>query len=223
MIKSSPQAKKLAAGALVLTPIFLLLLALLHILEPEFEPSWRMISEYELGDYGWLMRLAFFSLAGATLAVFAALRSYVHTGWGKVGLGLLLLAALGLILGGAFLTDPIITPQVDWSTSAAIHNLGGSLMILLSPFAAGLLSWSLAKYSPAWKGAGNTLLWPNLLMWLTTLVFFYIVISGSGAENPGPDVPMGYPNRAFILSYCYWLMVAAWWVGKSSGDKYPHI
>lgn len=39
---------------------FVVLLAALHFLEPEFDPSWRFISEYELGRYGWAMRLAFF-------------------------------------------------------------------------------------------------------------------------------------------------------------------
>ncbi len=28
------------------------LVALLHRLEPEFDPSWRMLSEYSLGRYG---------------------------------------------------------------------------------------------------------------------------------------------------------------------------
>jgi len=28
---------------------FVVLLAALHVLEPEFDPSWRFISEYELG------------------------------------------------------------------------------------------------------------------------------------------------------------------------------
>ncbi len=42
---------------------FLALLAALHLLRPELDPSWRFISEYELGAHGWLMRLAFLSLA----------------------------------------------------------------------------------------------------------------------------------------------------------------
>ena len=41
-----------ALVSLALTPVFLGLLALLHVLEPEFAPSWRMISEYELGSVG---------------------------------------------------------------------------------------------------------------------------------------------------------------------------
>lgn len=40
---------RIAAG---LSVAFLGFLLLLHILEPEFDPSWRMISEYELGRYG---------------------------------------------------------------------------------------------------------------------------------------------------------------------------
>jgi hypothetical protein len=31
---------------------FLVLLVALHFIKPELDPSWRMISEYEIGDYG---------------------------------------------------------------------------------------------------------------------------------------------------------------------------
>ena len=45
--------------SLVAVGAFSLLLVLLHVLKPEIDPSWRMISEYEIGRYGWAMRLAF--------------------------------------------------------------------------------------------------------------------------------------------------------------------
>jgi Protein of unknown function (DUF998) len=54
---------------------FLIILFLLHFLEPEFDPSWRLISEYELGNYGWLMRVAFFSMAVGSISLFITLRS----------------------------------------------------------------------------------------------------------------------------------------------------
>jgi hypothetical protein len=50
---------RLALGAVVL---FVILLTALHFLEPEFDPSKRLISEYQLGRYGWVMSVAFFSL-----------------------------------------------------------------------------------------------------------------------------------------------------------------
>ena len=43
--------------------VFLGLLVVLHFFKPEFDPSWRFVSEYAIGDFGWLMKAAFFSLA----------------------------------------------------------------------------------------------------------------------------------------------------------------
>jgi hypothetical protein len=41
----------------------------MHVLKPEIAPSWRFISEYALGDFGWLMHLAFLAFAGAHLGL----------------------------------------------------------------------------------------------------------------------------------------------------------
>jgi hypothetical protein len=71
----------MAAGAL-----FLGLLAALHFIEPAFDPSWRMISEYEIVRFGWVMQLAFFSLAIASLSAIAALWSEVKSIVGSIGL-----------------------------------------------------------------------------------------------------------------------------------------
>jgi len=49
-----------ARVAVVLAAAFLAILVLLHFLESKFDPSWRMISDYEIGNYGWMMTLAFF-------------------------------------------------------------------------------------------------------------------------------------------------------------------
>ena len=38
----------------------LVLLAILHILSPEFNPAWRMVSEYANGKYAWVLSLLFF-------------------------------------------------------------------------------------------------------------------------------------------------------------------
>jgi DJ-1/PfpI family len=52
--------------AIGLCVAFLAILSELHVLEPEFNPP-HLISEYQLGPFGWLMALAFFYL-GAALA-----------------------------------------------------------------------------------------------------------------------------------------------------------
>ncbi len=56
----APAAARLS---LVAAALFLVLLAALHLLKPEYGPSWRMISEYAIGQNGWIMTLAFIALA----------------------------------------------------------------------------------------------------------------------------------------------------------------
>jgi len=44
-----------ARTALAAVVLFFILLAGLHFIEPEFDPSKPLISEYQLGRYGWAM------------------------------------------------------------------------------------------------------------------------------------------------------------------------
>ncbi len=72
---------------------FVLLLAALHFIKPEVDPSWRMVSEYGIGRYGWVMVLAFLSLALSCVTSFGAIRSQIRTIGGKIGLAVLLVSA----------------------------------------------------------------------------------------------------------------------------------
>src|SRR6185369_7523452 len=55
-VGESGMAARLAAiGSLA---VALIILAL-HAIKPEYQPAWRFISEYAIGPYGWLMKLAF--------------------------------------------------------------------------------------------------------------------------------------------------------------------
>jgi Protein of unknown function (DUF998) len=65
--------------------LFLVLLAVLHILKPEYDPSWRMISEYEIGRFGWVMQLAFCALAIASVSAIVAVWSAVKSIIGYIG------------------------------------------------------------------------------------------------------------------------------------------
>ena len=52
---------------------FLVLLAALHFIKPELDSLLRMVSEYEIGRYGWLMVLAFLFLALSCIALFVCI------------------------------------------------------------------------------------------------------------------------------------------------------
>src|SRR5262245_31308587 len=112
-----------------LAALFLGLLAVLHILKPEYAPSWRMVSEYESGRFGWAMQLAFFALATASVSAIAAVWSQAKSRIGYVGLGLLLVAATGSIIGGIFPSDPITTDPEALSARGKMHILGAQLGI----------------------------------------------------------------------------------------------
>lgn len=53
--------RTIAAGAAILaltaSMTTLVCLAGLHVLSPEFDPSWRVVSEYALGRHGWVLSL----------------------------------------------------------------------------------------------------------------------------------------------------------------------
>ena len=48
-----------AYAAIIAIIISCAALLLLHILSPEFAPSWRMVSEYANGHYNWLLTIVF--------------------------------------------------------------------------------------------------------------------------------------------------------------------
>ena len=54
---------------------FVILLATLHFIKAGLVPSWHFISEYAIGRHGWVMVLAFLSLALACVTLFVAIRS----------------------------------------------------------------------------------------------------------------------------------------------------
>src|SRR5919107_432789 len=81
---------------------FAVLLGTLHVVQPELDPTWRFLSEYALGRGGWLMTAAFVALAVSLLSGVVAVARSVRTWPGRVGLALLVIAAVGILLGGAF-------------------------------------------------------------------------------------------------------------------------
>jgi Protein of unknown function (DUF998) len=202
----SPTAARLSfAGAAT----FAVLLAALHFIKPELDPSWHFISEYAIGRYGWIMVLAFLSLALGYASLFFALRSQLRTIAGRIGLTLLLVSALGLTIAAIFTTDPITVSENAVTTEGTLHNFGGTLGIAM-PFAAALIGWKLAR-NPAWSLAKRPLLWATglaLVAFVVSFVSVAVMVSRSKGEF-GPDVLVGWPNRIEIVAYSVWLMVVA--------------
>jgi hypothetical protein len=191
----------LAAYALGAAALAVGLVALLHVLEPEFDPSWRMPSEYSLGRYGVLMRLAFIAGGTAVIGVGAALASVASPA--NIGL---LVVALGPI-GAAFIdTDPVTTPRASFSTKGNIHGALGSLFILGFPIVATIVGIG---------AAGDASVGPRLALaavapWAGLIWFIATTLRHAPADGRGsPAVPIGWPIRVTMLAYFGWVALAA--------------
>ena len=201
----------------------LLLLASLHILSPEFDPSFRMVSEYALGHYGWVLSLMFLAWGMSAWALALALWSQVKTRAGKVGWWFLVIAGLGEALASVF--------DITHDTG---HSIAGVLGMGGFPIAAVVLSVSLGR-TQAWRGAKKPLLWIANLNWIsvvllgTTLVLMTVQFAQAYGGHLPQQAPVqlpagvlgldGWADRLIVLSNCLWVFVAAWQAMKLAGRK----
>lgn len=189
---------------LISATLFILLLALLIIIQPEIDPSWRFVSEHAVGRHGWLMSIAFLAIAASSFTTALALWSQVKIG-GKIGVGFLLIGALGLTLAGIFPTDPVTTPLDAQSTSSQLHSLGAVLGdgVLIG---ATLITLGLFR-NPSWRAARLSMIAALALAWL---ILVWLMMSMPADGNFGPGVAVGWPSRLYLVSYSLWFIVTAW-------------
>jgi len=197
-----------------MTVATILLLASLHVLSPEFAPSWRMVSEYAFGHYAWVLSLMFLSWGISSWALAVAIWSQVKTKAGNVGLWFLVVAGIGEAMASVF--------DVTHDTG---HGIAGLLGVGGFPIAALLLSVSLG-HTEAWRGARKTLLWIANMSWmsvillLATLVLMTMQLTHANGGHLPQHAPKslppgvlgldGWANRLIVLSNCLWVFVAAW-------------
>lgn len=198
---SRTSARLAVAGAAV----FLLLLGVLHVVKSELDPSWHFISEYAIGDHGWLMVIAFLSLGLGCVALFAAIRSQVTTKGGRVGLAFLLVAAVGLVIAAAFTSDPVTASGDEVTTHGTVHGVGTVLGTLGIPIAAVLIARGLRR-NPRWTDARRLLVAATALALVGFLVFELSFATMVPGKELGPGVPIGWPNRFLIVTYAIWLL-----------------
>ena len=202
--------RSLARISIAAAATFLTILFLLHFLEPEFDPTWRMISEYELGRYGWMMSLAFFCWGVSVLSLLAALWPSLQTIGGKIARWWLILIGIALFGAGIYKTNPILETAI--TTENTVHTICGAIVILTFPIVASLISGSLSR-NQGWVSSKRQLLRGTLLVWFSQIAFFGSLIV-SRIINPeagrvGPDVYLGWPNRFMVVVYIAWLIMVA--------------
>lgn len=195
----------------------ILLFALIFI-RPDLDPYWHTISEWAIGPNGWIMVLAFLISATAYGALFITIRKEVKGVMGKIGLGILFICFIGTIMVGVFVTDPMPVPgsveaqEMSLTTTGMLHMLGGAGALFLLPFAALLISLSLALKNEAFSSTKKILLITGfipLVGWIGFIIHMNLYIIPLGDYAYGPEVPLGWPPRFLLISYAVWVIVLA--------------
>jgi hypothetical membrane protein len=207
MVRFSTARLAIAASIAVI-----LLLASLHILSPEFDPSWRMVSEYANGKYSWLLSLMFINWAVSSWALAFALWSQVRTRTGKIGLVFLIAAGVGEAMASVF------------DINHPLHGIAALIGIGSLPIAAMLVSVSLGR-TAGWSTTKKLLLWTANLTWISVLLiaaaFALLIVTYAQAGGdltagtapavlpPGVIALVGWANRFLIVVYCVWGITVA--------------
>jgi len=206
-----------AVAALVAILVSCAALLALHLTSPEFEPSWRMVSEYANGRYAWILTLVFAAWAIGSFALVPALWPLWSTPLGKVGLGFLLLAGIGQTMGALFDLN---------------HKLHGPAALIGIPslcIAAAILTIALSRRTdivapPIWLAH---LPWISFVLMLGTFALLFSALKAAGIDMSGQTGPLkelpvgvtgylGWANRLLFAATYLWVAVVAWAVIKTN-------
>lgn len=115
--------------SLVASAVFVVLVSAAHLLKPEIDPRWRMLSELSIGRHGWVMNAAFVAWSVSNLSLAVGLVPLVPL-WALLLLGLVSLGPLGAAFA---VTDPITIPPEDQTRTGRVHTGFGMLFIFGLP------------------------------------------------------------------------------------------
>ncbi|HYP46004.1 MAG TPA: DUF998 domain-containing protein [Propionibacteriaceae bacterium] len=170
----------------------LLVLGLLHVVSPDVDPVARPVSEYALGDFGWLATIRTLAQGIGPIALAVALRRE------RVGAVLLLVVGLLKLAMPLFPVDALGSPA---TSAGQMHNLLGNLTFFLFPVAALALFRALRR-------RGSRLAPP---------VAVALAIGTVGVLVANAVAAFGLAQRAYLALCAVWLLLAALAVLRTAG------
>ena len=210
MVLSKGNSKSYAMAVTITAALSLLCLLILHFASPEFGPSWRMVSEYALGNHQWLLTLFFLFWGISSVCLAILLWRFVSSKAGRAGVILVFISGIGEILAAVF------------DVSHSLHGLAALLGVPTLPIGALLVSYHL-KSKALWSQHKESLLrsahltWISLVVVIIAMVVMMMGFQQAGIEfkegsEPPKSVPenvialAGYANRILIVMYIAWLI-----------------
>lgn len=187
-----------------------LALIALHILSPEFSPSWRMVSEYANGQHNWLIAFVFFGWALASFALAVALWPLRETTVGGIGLALLVIAGIGQTMGGLF------------DINHKLHSPAAMIGIPAMCAAAVVVTLAMKGHGsiaapPSWTSHAP---WISFALMIVAFIAFFQQLKAAGVDvtsqsSPLTELPngvhglVGWANRLLFATSYLWVGLAS--------------
>jgi hypothetical protein len=172
--------------------------------QPDYD-SWRdTISTLSLAHHGWIQVATFVVYGMLTLCFAEGLRRLGEVT--KCGYALLVVAGLGLVIIGAFRTDPVLGfPVGDPSVvtpGGIVHSIGSLVVFLAFPGAC-CFATTLRPFR-GWAAFSTA---SGILSLVAVIVFFAAVSAATGGNDA--DSPAGFIERLPTLIVGLWQVVFA--------------
>ena len=181
----------LGAGYFVATVV------VLHLVESEFDPVDHYISDYAVGDFGFLMRSAFFAAGIGTLALARGFSISLAPGRrARSAIILITVAGVGFLVAGAFngnVADE--AGEIEYTAAGIVHTIAGVLLFFSLTIAAFLLRGVFAR-DARWAALSRSELW-------FAIALFVALAWGFATPEGGP---VGVPQRVFAAILMGWLI-----------------
>jgi uncharacterized membrane protein YozB (DUF420 family) len=192
------QLARIATVAVAGIAYFGAIIVVLHFLRPDLNPLSRPTSEYAVGQYGFLMTSAFFSVSLATFALVTGLyRGVSRAARSRIGLGLLGVWGVGVLIAMIFPIDPEGAPQ---TISGTIHRINGPLSFL-SLTAGAILVSRRFKHDETWRPFHRSALVLSLIMLTVFVATVVNNATGSGFA--------GLCQRIYLVALVTWFLLTA--------------
>jgi len=187
--------KQTSTIALICIAYFAFAIVALHFLRPDLNPLSRPTSEYAVGEYGFLMSTAFFSMSVASFSLLIGLyKGISKPAQSRIGLILLGIWGTGVLVAMMF---PINREGTDLTTVNIIHRTNGPLIFLCLSVGAVLISRRV-RLDDKWRPFYHTALTLSLIM----LALFFI----TGANIATKSGFEGLCQRTFLLVFVTWFI-----------------
>ena len=190
----------------------LLFLVVLHFTSSEFDPSWRMVSEYALGKHKWQLTMFFYLWGSSSILLAIALLFTVSSFWAYAGVLLLFASGIGAVCGGLF------------DVNHRLHGMSFGLGVPTFPVAALLITYHLVGNVISDGTIALVLAhasWITILLMVAGMMQLFAGFKKAGIkydkDSPPPsELPKGliafagYANRLLVVCYILWNIYMAY-------------